>query len=70
MTCCVAIKPNAGLDQIIILREVLAYERADDRFTALPSAGNVNVRANCRSSPSWTGAAKTSWNHARVVPAN
>ena len=55
MTYCVAIKlnaglvflsdsrTNAGLDQISTFRKMIAYEKKDDRFMVLLSAGNLSI---------------------------
>jgi putative proteasome-type protease len=55
MTYCVAIKlnaglvflsdsrTNAGLDQISTFRKIIVYEKPDDRFMVLLSAGNLSI---------------------------
>ena len=55
MTYCVAIKlnaglvflsdsrTNAGLDQISTFRKMIVYERPNDRFMVLLSAGNLSI---------------------------
>jgi putative proteasome-type protease len=55
MTYCVAIKlnaglvflsdsrTNAGLDQISTFRKMIVYEKSDDRFMVLLSAGNLSI---------------------------
>jgi putative proteasome-type protease len=60
MTYCVAIKlnaglvflsdsrTNAGLDQISTFRKMIVYERADDRFMVLLSAGNLSISQSIR----------------------
>lgn len=60
MTYCVAIKlnaglvflsdsrTNAGLDQINTFRKMIVYERADDRFMVLLSAGNLSISQSVR----------------------
>jgi putative proteasome-type protease len=60
MTYCVAIKLNAGLvflsdsrtnagmDQIGTFRKMIVYERADDRFMVLLSAGNLSISQSVR----------------------
>ena len=60
MTYCVAIKlnaglvflsdsrTNAGLDQISTFRKMIIYEKADDRFMVLLSAGNLSVSQSVR----------------------
>jgi putative proteasome-type protease len=60
MTYCVAIKlkaglvflsdsrTNAGLDQISTFRKMIVYERADDRFMVLLSAGNLSISQSVR----------------------
>jgi predicted proteasome-type protease len=57
MTYCVAIKlnaglvflsdsrTNAGLDQISTFRKMIVYEKPDDRFMVLLSAGNLSISA-------------------------
>ncbi|NDP38509.1 MAG: proteasome-type protease [Rhodoferax sp.] len=60
MTYCVAIKlnaglvflsdsrTNAGLDQINTFRKMIVYERPDDRFMVLLSAGNLSISQSVR----------------------
>ena len=60
MTYCVAIKlnaglvflsdsrTNAGLDQIGTFRKMIVYERKDDRFMVLLSAGNLSISQSVR----------------------
>jgi len=60
MTYCVAIKlnaglvflsdsrTNAGLDQISTFRKMIVYEKADDRFMVLLSAGNLSISQSIR----------------------
>ncbi len=60
MTYCVAIKlnaglvflsdsrTNAGLDQISSFRKMMIYERPDDRFMVLLSAGNLSISQSVR----------------------
>ncbi len=60
MTYCVAIKlnaglvflsdsrTNAGLDQISIFRKMIVYEKPDDRFMVLLSAGNLSISQSVR----------------------
>ena len=60
MTYCVAIKlhaglvflsdsrTNAGLDQINTFRKMIVYEKPDDRFMVLLSAGNLSVSQSVR----------------------
>ena len=60
MTYCVAIKlnaglvflsdsrTNAGLDQISTFRKMIVYERSDDRFMVLLSAGNLSISQSVR----------------------
>ncbi|MDW5443354.1 proteasome-type protease [Polaromonas sp. SM01] len=60
MTYCVAIKlnaglvflsdsrTNAGLDQISTFRKMIIYEKVDDRFMVLLSAGNLSVSQSVR----------------------
>ncbi|MDB5893763.1 MAG: peptidase [Rhodoferax sp.] len=60
MTYCVAIKlnaglvflsdsrTNAGLDQISTFRKMIVYERRDDRFMVLLSAGNLSISQSVR----------------------
>jgi len=60
MTYCVAIKlnaglvflsdsrTNAGLDQISTFRKMIVYEKADDRFMVLLSAGNLSISQSVR----------------------
>ena len=60
MTYCVAIKlnaglvflsdsrTNAGLDQISTFRKMIVYEKADDRFMVLLSAGNLSITQSVR----------------------
>ncbi|WP_337178794.1 proteasome-type protease [Hydrogenophaga borbori] len=60
MTYCVAVKlkagmvflsdsrTNAGLDQISSFRKMMVYEKADDRFMCLLSAGNLSVSQSVR----------------------
>lgn len=60
MTYCVAIKlkaglvflsdsrTNAGLDQISTFRKMMVYEKPDDRFMVLLSAGNLSIAQSVR----------------------
>ncbi len=60
MTYCVAIKlnaglvflsdsrTNAGLDQISTFRKMIIYERLEDRFMVLLSAGNLSISQSVR----------------------
>jgi putative proteasome-type protease len=60
MTYCVAVKlkagmvflsdcrTNAGLDQISSYRKMMVYEKPDDRFMCLLSAGNLSVAQSVR----------------------
>ena len=60
MTYCVAIKlnaglvflsdsrTNAGLDQISMFRKMIIYEKANDRFMVLLSAGNLSISQSVR----------------------
>ncbi len=60
MTYCVAIKlnaglvflsdsrTNAGLDQINTFRKMIVYEKTDDRFMVLLSAGNLSIAQSVR----------------------
>lgn len=60
MTYCVAIKlnaglvflsdsrTNAGLDQISTFRKMMIYEKPDDRFMVLLSAGNLSIAQSVR----------------------
>jgi len=60
MTYCVAIKlhaglvflsdsrTNAGLDQISTFRKLIVYERPDDRFMVLLTAGNLSISQSVR----------------------
>jgi putative proteasome-type protease len=60
MTYCVGIKvgagmvfasdsrTNAGFDQISIFRKMMVYERPDDRFMVLLSAGNLSLSQSVR----------------------
>ena len=60
MTYCVAIKlnaglvflsdsrTNAGLDQISTFRKMIAYEKPNDRFMVLLSAGNLSISQSIR----------------------
>jgi putative proteasome-type protease len=60
MTYCVAIKlnsglvflsdsrTNAGLDQISSFRKMLVFERTDDRFMVLLTAGNLSISQSVR----------------------
>ena len=60
MTYCVAIKlnaglvflsdsrTNAGLDQISTFRKMIVYEKVDDRFMVLLSAGNLSISQSVR----------------------
>jgi len=41
-------RTNAGLDQISTYRKMIIYERADDRFMVLLSAGNLSVSQSVR----------------------
>ena len=62
MTYCVAIKldaglvflsdsrTNAGLDQISTFRKMIVYEKPDDRFMVLLSAGNLSISQSVRES--------------------
>ena len=47
-------RTNAGLDQISTYRKMMIYERADDRFMVLLSAGNLSIVADrCARSCRW-----------------
>ena len=60
MTYCVGIKlkaglvflsdsrTNAGLDQISTFRKMIVYEKTDDRFMVLLSAGNLSISQSVR----------------------
>jgi putative proteasome-type protease len=60
MTYCVGIKldaglvflsdsrTNAGMDQISTFRKMMIYEKADDRFMVLLSAGNLSISQSVR----------------------
>jgi len=60
MTYCVAVKlnaglvflsdsrTNAGLDQISTFRKMIVYEKQDDRFMVLLSAGNLSISQSVR----------------------
>ena len=60
MTYCVGIKlnaglvflsdsrTNAGLDQISTFRKMMIYEKADDRFMVMLSAGNLSISQSVR----------------------
>ena len=60
MTYCVAIKlnaglvflsdsrTNAGLDQISTFRKMIVYEKTDDRFMVMLSAGNLSISQSVR----------------------
>ena len=60
MTYCVAVKlnagmvflsdsrTNAGLDQISTFRKMIVYEKPDDRFMCLLSAGNLSISQSVR----------------------
>jgi putative proteasome-type protease len=60
MTYCVGIKldaglvflsdsrTNAGLDQISTFRKMIVYEKADDRFMVMLSAGNLSISQSVR----------------------
>ena len=60
MTYCVGIKlkaglvflsdsrTNAGLDQISTFRKMIVYEKPDDRFMVLLSAGNLSISQSVR----------------------
>src|SRR5512133_1876727 len=60
MTYCVAIKlnaglvflsdsrTNAGLDQISTFRKMIVYEKPDDRFMVMLSAGNLSISQSVR----------------------
>ena len=60
MTYCVAVKlkaglvflsdsrTNAGLDQISTFRKMIVYEKPDDRFMVLLSAGNLSISQSVR----------------------
>ncbi len=41
-------RTNAGLDQISTYRKMIIYERADDRFMVLLSAGNLSISQSVR----------------------
>jgi putative proteasome-type protease len=41
-------RTNAGLDQISTYRKMMIYERPDDRFMVLLSAGNLSVSQSVR----------------------
>src|SRR3954469_11738513 len=60
MTYCIGIKlaaglvfvsdsrTNAGLDAISTFRKMIVYERSDDRFMVLLSAGNLSISQSVR----------------------
>ncbi|HOX69444.1 MAG TPA: peptidase, partial [Burkholderiaceae bacterium] len=60
MTYCVGIKldaglvflsdsrTNAGLDQISTFRKMMVYEKPDDRFMVMLSAGNLSISQSVR----------------------
>ena len=80
MTYCVGIKLNAGLvflsdsrtnagvDQISTFRKMIVYERPDDRFMVLLSAGNLSISQSVREIlqveklPQESGEALSIWN--------
>ncbi len=41
-------RTNAGIDQISIFRKMMVYEKPDDRFMVLLSAGNLSVSQSVR----------------------
>jgi len=41
-------RTNAGLDQISTYRKMMIYERADDRFMVMLSAGNLSISQSVR----------------------
>jgi putative proteasome-type protease len=41
-------RTNAGIDQISTFRKMMVYEKADDRFMVLLSAGNLSVSQSVR----------------------
>jgi putative proteasome-type protease len=41
-------RTNAGIDQISIFRKMIVYEKPDDRFMVLLSAGNLSVSQSVR----------------------
>ena len=41
-------RTNAGIDQISTFRKMIVYERADDRFMVLLSAGNLSISQSVR----------------------
>ena len=41
-------RTNAGLDQISTFRKMMVYERADDRFMVMLSAGNLSISQSVR----------------------
>jgi putative proteasome-type protease len=41
-------RTNAGLDQISIFRKMIVYEKPDDRFMVLLSAGNLSISQSVR----------------------
>ena len=41
-------RTNAGIDQISTFRKMLIYEKADDRFMVLLSAGNLSISQSVR----------------------
>ena len=43
-----ASRTNAGIDQISTFRKMIVYERADDRFMVLLSAGNLSISQSVR----------------------
>ena len=60
MTYCVAVKlkaglvflsdsrTNAGLDQISTFRKMIVYEKTNDRFMVLLTAGNLSIAQSIR----------------------
>ena len=41
-------RTNAGLDQISTYRKMMIYEKADDRFMVMLSAGNLSISQSVR----------------------
>ncbi|HTR03273.1 MAG TPA: peptidase, partial [Thermoanaerobaculia bacterium] len=41
-------RTNAGLDQISTFRKMMIYEKADDRFMVMLSAGNLSISQSVR----------------------
>ena len=41
-------RTNAGIDQISTFRKMIVYEKPDDRFMVLVSAGNLSISQSVR----------------------